>query len=431
MDVNQLKDDIQNSAIEKWVEAGKKGTIESITGSGKNFMFLKALYTMPKDNRETVHLFLAETTEREKDLLLEIVKFNKIFKVSVLDDYNLKFFCYQSVWRFEGKKYGLVCCDEIHDQLTPSYVLFHINNEYEAVLGLSAKINKGALYDLTANDKLKRYFFGMNFVDKIDMIRKVAPICFQYTSSDGQKDGTARKLNIYVIKNSLDERHRNQRAGSSSRPFYQTERDAYDYVNTLFEKALVDTQKEGEDFFEFEDRKKKNIARILTKRNKLLYNLPSKKDIVERIIHAVKGKTILFGNDLDSLELIIPGRVLSSRNDDHKNDLIRKTFEEGKLRTIGSFKKLKQGANLSDVDNEIIKDYYASESDMIQRVGRLRENKGKIGHVFIIVTEGTQEVIWFNKMTENLKDYNYILCNNFKAAIDEYSKVEGLQGCAC
>lgn len=424
MDLNQLKNSIQNAAIDDWVNiARKKGTVESITGSGKTFIFLKALYTMPKGEKDTVHLFLAETNERQKDLYVQIQKFNYVFKVDVMEDYNLQFHCYQTAYKWQKKKFGLVCCDEIHDQLSPAYVMFHLNNKYDAILGLSAKINEYSHYSLKRYPDLQM-FFGKPMVTKIDIIDLIAPIFFRYTVNDGQADGTSRKLNIYVIKNTLDSKYRNVQAGNAKKHFFQTESEAYGYATTMFNKAISLEQGEKENIYEYEERKNVAVKRALYHRNKLLYNLYSKRQLVERIILSLKGKTIIFGNDIGSLEAITPGRVISSRNSDERNALIRKTFEDGRLRTIGSFKKLKQGANLDDVDNCIIKDYYSSEIDFIQRIGRLRENKGKIGHVFVIVTENTQEVTWFNKMVENSTEYNFILCDNLKMAMDEYSKSE-------
>lgn len=424
MTFNKIKDDVQNTAIAKWIAlTEKRGTVESITGIGKTFIFLKALYTMPKGEKDTIHLFLAESTEREKDLVEEIKKFNALFDVNVLEDYNLQFHCYQTVYKWQKCKFGLVCCDEIHDQLSPAYIKFHLNNKCEAILGLSAKINGYINYSLKREPELHMYF-GQSLVTKLDILNKVAPICFRYTTDDGQKDGTSRKLNIYVIKNKLDDKYRNIKAGNAKNYFYQTEADAYKYATSLLEKAVNLEIKEKETIQDYEQRKEARVLAALFKRNNLLYSLYSKKLIVDNLVFRLKGKSIIFGNNLDALELIIPGRVLSSKNYDKENDLIRKCFDEGKIRVIGSFKKIKQGANLNEVDNCIIKDYYSSEVDFIQRVGRLRENKGKVGHVFVIVTEGTQEVSWFNKMVANSKEYNYILCENFKEALNEYDKHE-------
>lgn len=53
---------------------------------------------MPKKDGK-INLFLAETVERKKDLIADIQKYNKIFNRNVLNDYILKFSCYQSAYK--------------------------------------------------------------------------------------------------------------------------------------------------------------------------------------------------------------------------------------------------------------------------------------------------------------------------------------------
>tara|TARA_R110000851_G_scaffold315229_2_gene477552 strand:- start:4146 stop:4385 length:240 start_codon:yes stop_codon:yes gene_type:complete len=77
---------------------GKKGTCQIITGLGKTFISLHALYTMPKGD-DKIHLFLAEQKDRVKDLREDILKYNKLFNRDVLNDYNLQFQCYQTVYK--------------------------------------------------------------------------------------------------------------------------------------------------------------------------------------------------------------------------------------------------------------------------------------------------------------------------------------------
>jgi len=105
---NLSKDKVQREAVEKWINSNKKGTVEIITGLGKSFISLHALYTMPKN---AIHLFLAETVERERDLMKDILKYNEIFNRNVLEDYDLRFYCYQTSYKWKHQKFGLVIAD--------------------------------------------------------------------------------------------------------------------------------------------------------------------------------------------------------------------------------------------------------------------------------------------------------------------------------
>jgi len=393
MMINKQKDEIQQKALQAWQDAGKIGTCEIITGLGKTFISLHALYTMPRDNK--IHLFLAETVGRKKDLIADIKKFNKIFNRDVTNDYNLQFLCYQSAYRLKGNKYGLVICDEVHDSLSPAYSQFYKNNSYDAIIGLSATVNKTVKYMIS--DKL---------VTKGEILKSIAPICFKYSIDQGQKEGTARSLQLYVILHKLDSDTKNIVAGSKSKRFYQTEKAAYDYWDKIHKRAwyILD-----------EDDKRLKIRISAYKRSSILYNLESKVVVIKKLLEHLTTKTIVFGNSLESLLKITPN-VVSSKNTEVINDRIRYAFDTGKINIIGSFKKLKQGANLVGLDNCIIMSYYSTDKDFIQRIGRLRDD-GTVGYVFILLTEDTQEEVWFSKMTEGIQNLKPIYFNNINECL--------------
>jgi len=420
MELNEKKDKIQNDAVEKWIYSGKQGTIEAITGIGKMFIFLKALMTMPRHQLDTKHLFLAETTTRDKDLQEQIIIFNSIYNVDILALYNLEFHCYQEVYKWRGFKFGLIGCDEVHDQLSPEYIKFHLNNKYDAIICLTALIVSTQTYNLKRDIPLRNYF-DKDLVTKHDMIAKIAPICFKYTVNEGQLDNTSRKLNIYIIKNQLDDKNKNVIGGGKHQKFYQTEASAYSYATKLFNDARNLEQKVDEDFIKYEERRQLKIIQASNKRSKLLYDLLSKVCIAKVLLANIKTKSIIFGNSISSLKKITP-HVVCSQNDEDTNDSILDRFNRSIITTIGSFKMLKQGKNLKGVDNCFITSYYSSEVDIIQRIGRLRQNGDKVGNVFIIVTEGTQEVVWINKMLQNLTDFDFIYCSNVTECIEKYKQ---------
>lgn len=382
--LNKKREDIQKKAVKKWLENDKKGTCEMITGLGKTFIALHCLLSMPHDDKKT-HLFLAETTGREKDLLDDIEKFNGIYSVDILTTYQLEFHCYQTVYKWKDREFGLVIADEIHDSLSPAYSKFYTNNKYDAIIGLTATVTRDTWYE----DKKGRYSKGQ-------LLDSIAPVVYKYDMNQGQDDNTARKLDIYVINHYLEDIKKTVKSGNSKNPFMQTEKAAYDYWDLQFKKALYVNDDKIREF---------KIRNASHKRSQILYNAKSKIPIIKKILSILKDKTIVFGNSVDSLLEVTP-YVISSRNSDTDNKKIRDNFEKGKIRTIGSFKKLKQGANLTGLDNCIIMSYYSKEKDIIQRLGRLRKNGDKIGKVFIILTQGTKEVDWFNKMFENIDSFN-------------------------
>ena len=211
MTIIEKKDRIQKNALEAWLKNYKYGTAEMVTGSGKTFLALHCLYTMPKDNNIT-HLFLAEVKGRKETLMKEIIKYNIIFKRNVLKDYNLRFGCYQTACKKVGKNYGLIIGDEIHDALTPMYFKFFKNNTYLALICLSAKIKLDT-----------KYLIDNKYISKGHMLNTIAPIIFKYGVNEAKKDKVSKDLKVHIIYNELDTLDKYIQVGNKKNKFYQTE----------------------------------------------------------------------------------------------------------------------------------------------------------------------------------------------------------------
>ena len=412
MELNEQKSKIQDEALNAWLKAGKYGTTEIITGLGKTFLSLKALYTMPLD-RKVKHLFLAEQKDRLRDFISDVTKFNKIYNCNVLQDYDIEFQCYQTVRNWTNKKFGLVIADEIPDSISPMNYKFYVNNKADAILGLTAMFNGSIFYAVNEDSALSEIFTG-GVVSKEQMLGKFAPVCYKYNVNQGQNEGTSRKLNIFIVEDNLNNKDKLVKAGNTKHPFLQTEASAYKYVDILFNKAKnSEYTDESIDFYDWSEKREIELMRLSSKRANLIYNLPTKIFTVNKILDATKEKTIIFGNSIKTLKSIT-ANVVSSKNTDKENDSIRSMFDNNTIRTIASFKKLVQGANLEKAGVCIIMSYYSSEIGFIQKIGRLRQDEDKDGNVFILHTLETQETVWLNKMMENAIDYNI-----FKGSVDE------------
>lgn len=290
---------------------------------------------------------------------------------------------------------------EIHDSLTPVYSEFYWTNKCNKIMGLSATVDTNARV------------FRDNDTDPLtkgDLIKEIAPICYSYTIDEGQADETSRPLIIYEVSHKLNTSVKNITGGSKAKPFMTTEYSQYQYLDNQFKRAC----------FLPESKKSWAVPLWARKRADLLYSTPSKVKKCKELVDNLNTKTVIFGNSINALEGITDN-VVSSRNSEKVNTKMRNDFDKGKIKTIGSFKMLKQGANLKGVDNCIIHSYYSKEKDLIQRVGRLRMN-GSVGHVFIFVTAGTKEESWYTKMLENINSFEIIKCYDVEEAIEEYQK---------
>lgn len=155
-------------------------------------------------------------------------------------------------------------------------------------------------------------------------------------------------------------------------------------------------------------------------RAKLLYELPSKKAICEEILTFLIGKTLIFGNSLNSL-YEITDNIISSKNTPDENNRILKDFQDSKISLIGSFKMLEQGANLSNLNNIILHSYYGREKSFIQRLGRGRKDVDSPINLIVLLTKDTQEQSWFNNMIGET-NLTQIWCNNIQTFKENYLK---------
>lgn len=394
--IDVKKEEIQKKAVKSCIDSISNGylraTCELATGSGKTFIsFWLIHYLKPKNV-----LFLAETQLRWKNILEDAEKFKQYYNIDISEDRLLEFACYQSAYKWNGLTFDMVIADEIHDSLTPKYFQFYQNNHYNHLLGLSATIDNNRSY---VNNNVE---YG-----KLDMLNEIAPIAFTYSLRESIENKTSRKLNIIVIKHHLDTTTKNipikykDKSTQQEKVFFKTEYDYYDYYNKQFYRVLY--QKDKNEFL---------IRLFMNRRNSILYKAPSKMLIVKKLMMHLE-RVLIFGNDIDSISALVP--TVSSRNKPATNNDIIDKFCKNELNVIGSFKMLKQGVNLKNLNNIIMHSYYGVPKDSIQRIGRLRASNSD-GFVFILLTAGTQEEVWFNNMTEPFKEH-LIFCENVEEAL--------------
>ena len=76
-----------------------------------------------------------------------------------------------------------------------------------------------------------------------------------------------------------------------------------------------------------------------------------------------------------------------------------------------------EGHNFPGIDSGIIGQLNSKEKDLVQRIGRLiRFRPGHEAHLYIVVSEGTQDEKWLETAIENLdkSKIEYVRIDNFK-----------------
>lgn len=392
MENNEIKSKIQEECAEALLKTENlRGTFELATGVGKTFAAFTTIFNYMQLDKELFSikstkvyniLILAEVQNREVTIMDDLKKFEQIRANRTISMFsNITFMCYQSAYKLKDTHWDIVIADEIHDSLTEQYSKFYFNNKYDMLIGLSATISRGTIVKEDEENKLTK---GM-------LLDELCPVVYTLNQVKAIDLGLIAPYNVLVLEQSLDSVEAYVKAGTKAKPFLSTEQSSYNYYDNQFKQALF--------LSDTNPRKEFMILNYSRKRAQVLWGKKSKIRATREILERVNKKTVVFGNDLGSLSQITP-YLVSSKNNKVKNDRIINDFNNNKIREIGSFKMLKQGANLTGASLCILHSYYSVKKDYIQRLGRvLRVEPGKVANIVILVTTGTQEESWYNKMT--------------------------------
>jgi len=362
-------EEVQKEAYLAWIKAGYRGTINVATGVGKTFIAFKCLYKALKAGKVTGRpkvIFYAETDVRKMTLDEEAAKFNTIYGLDINKDFEMSFVCYQAAKELDA---DIKILDEIHfigEKLAKQF-----EKEKALIIGLTATTSESTIVNEQTG------------LTKEDIINQIAPVCFRYTLEQGIDEGILSPYVTTLVPHELDNTERYLKPNQRSK-ILVTEKAYYDTKNIV--KNLPSTN-------EF---MRKTLGRQMAK---LLWQCRSKAETVKNLLTKLEGKTIIFGVELDLLHEITEN-VVSGRQSEEENTKLIESFNCGDISIIASSKKLKQGITLEGVTNCILVSYYGTSTDFIQKLGRIvRFVPNKVANLYILVTKGTFEETWMQKMT--------------------------------
>jgi len=382
----ELLNHIQEEAVNSVINNGMKGTVNLATGVGKTITAFKFLYKIKKKFKKPKVWFVAETTTRKSTLLEESNKYEEIFGVNPLEDFDIEFYCYQGK---PSGKVDIMILDEIHECLTKEYSKIFLNKA-KAIIGLSATIPTHQLVD-PADE---------NSITKGELLDKEVPIVYKYNLEQAVENGILSPYQTTIIKHQLDNKDAYISGKLKGKATMLTEYRQYGKYKWMLGNFNLPSKVRG-----FAGR---NMSTML-------HNLKSKVQVTKDLLSTLEGKTIIFGVRLGILEMITPNVIRGGgKKQEIINESLLNKFNNDEINIIASAKKLKQGKTLKGVENCIIVSYYKELHHLVQQLGRvIRFVPDKMANLYIIETENTFETKWLNKLTE-LKDLNITKYQNSK-----------------
>ena len=378
--VNTVRSIVQEEAKQAVIK-NNGGMIAMATGSGKSRVAveLAKYYYNPLDDYNAA---LLVPTEKLRD-----ENWQEEFEKWGAEDVwrHTERLCYASASKVKNYDFPIVILDEGHN-ITELSSEFFLNNNAEITVLLTAT---------PPSDPVKKEILkslGINLV-------------YELTLDQAVRLGFVAPYKITVVSVALDNTTKNIPGGTKLKPFMTTESAAYAYYCKAIQQAMFDKTPSG--------RKRHQFA--ILRRMQFIYKIPSKTEVIKFLLEKVipqDDRSLIFCGSIEQAEAVCPDRYHSKSGDKAYN-----AFKAGEINRLSCVKAINEGHNFPGVDSGIVGQLNSKEKDLVQRIGRLiRYRPGHEAHLYIVVSESTQDEKWLENAVENLDQskIEYVRFINFK-----------------
>lgn len=379
--VNKVREKVQKEAMQAVID-NNGGMVAMATGSGKSRVAveLAKYYCKPSHSLKEIAVIVPTEKLRDENWKEEFYKWDAAVEWSAVTG-----LCYASASKINHKDFELAILDEGHN-ITELSSEFFINNNVKRTVLLTAT---------PPDDKVKRQILSDLGIDLV----------YELTLDQAVRLGFVAPYKITVITVPLDATTKNIPGGTKAKPFMTTEAACYAYHNKKVQGAMFDETVQGRARLKF----------AILGRMQFIYKIPSKTAVIKFLLDKVipeDDRTIIFCGNIEQAEEVCP-TFYHSKSGNQSYD----AFKAEKINRLSCVKAVNEGHNFPGVDSGIIGQLNSKEKDLVQRIGRLiRFRPGHEAHLYIVVSEGTQDEKWLEKAVENLNQskINYVRFPQFK-----------------
>jgi superfamily II DNA or RNA helicase len=380
-DIHAAKNKQQKIALNAWARNGFRGSVIAGTGFGKSRVGVLAIGHALKDGGNA--LLLVPTTQLQDQFLLQFEKWG-------VSTTNVEIMCYRSAYKLKDKEYTIVVCDEIHLGLSPEYRKFFVNNAYEKILCMTATLPEEPEYKV-----------------KLHML---APTVYLLSLDDCVSLKIVAPYRIYC------------------KPVSLTAEEAIEYKEVNNKFVYIKYKLGGIDVFNEAKRimgSKFSIGEERAYAAQFYKCIRDRKRIVDFAENKISEFQTLIADNLDKKILVFSGAndftdrlgasvdplavVYHSKKTKNQKQAALDSFREGDHNILCSTKALNQGFDVPNANMGVICGLTSKSLSMIQRVGRLiRFQEGKIGDIYILYVEDSQEEKWLRQSVKDLSNINWL-----------------------
>jgi len=383
--INKIRDEEQKKALNNWANTDFNGSIIAGTGFGKSRCAVLACDYILGSVVNPKILILVPTIQLQSQFKEEFYKWGL---EACLD--NVEILCYQSAYKLVDNHYDLVLCDEVHLGLSKEYRKFFKNNTYDKLLCMTATLPEEIEYQ--------------------ELLHKLAPIAYTITLDECVAKGIVAPYVIYCKPLSLTgpekEDYKNVNNSFVYYKYQLGQFNAFDEAKRIMgDKNAHPADRGAAAGFYKAMRDRKKIVDFAA--NKIA-------EFQKLVLKNLDNKILAFSgaNDFtDQLcESVNPfSAAYHSRKTKKQREKALEDFKTGEINVLCSTKALNQGLDIPDANIGIICGITSKSLAMIQRVGRLiRFQEGKVGEIYILYVENSQEEKWLKNATKELNNVNWL-----------------------
>lgn len=359
--INKERYELQEQALKALEQSNFRGWALMPTGSGKTVVIINCLkYLQPK----SVVYFCDNTRLRDVDFPNELIKWDAeewIDKVQRV--------CYQTAYKWHGRKFDLGIFDEGDYFLSPEYIKTYYNNTFKHIILVSATLSD----------------------EKRKLAEEIAPIVFEKNIAEIVDAKIVNGEQIYFVNYELTP-HENIK---------------YLSYNEVFKRLLNEFKPNTFKLQQVQLARKHFLAGLLSTRHacgKLLKKLYYEND---------KNKILVFCELTEQADKITK-YTYHAKNAD-KDNLSK--FINGETRVLGVVGKIDRGVNIEGINNVIFASPSRSKTKLLQRSGRSRRlDVDDIVHLFFLIPYykdrrgDIKPTIVESWVYQTLKDFNLEHC---------------------
>lgn len=321
-----------------------------------------AIEILKKQSSQKILWVTPNTKLRDYDLPMEFVKWDG-------EDYldNTTFICYASLKNHKGV-YDTIILDE-----------FQYITEKNMFGLLRGRIQYSNIIGLSGTDP------SVNIKQKLLKELKLSSL-YEISIEEAVDSKVIAPYEIFLVPGKLDGVTKNIPAGSSAKPFFQTEQGQYNYLSSIIEKHKERVGIVPERFY--------------FNRMRFIYNLPSKQARAKHLIANLEGRTLIFTGSIDQAKKLSP-HTYHSKTDNKDLNL----FLEHKIDKLSCVNSGGIGFTYTNVDNFVIVQVNSNKmGDITQKIARsLLLQKDYTAKIYILYTVDTVDEVWLEGA---LKDFN-------------------------